>query len=44
MMTSENKIQKVLNEGISYFGKDEVIYVYECKKVSQTESYTKFCY
>ena len=32
-MASEKQIQKILNDGISYFGKDEVIYVYECKRL-----------
>ncbi len=31
-MANEKQIQKVLKDGISYFGKDEIIYVYECKK------------
>lgn len=31
-MTKEQEIEKKLKEGLSYFGKDEKIYVYECKK------------
>ncbi len=31
-MANEKQIEKVLKDGISYFGKDETIYVYECKK------------
>ena len=31
-MANEKQIEKVLKDGMSYFGKDEVIYVYECKK------------
>ena len=41
-MASEKQIQKVLNSGISYFGKDEVIYVYECKKYHKLDPVPSF--
>ena len=41
-MASEKQIQKVLNSGISYFGKDEVIYVYECKKCHKLDPVPSF--
>ena len=31
-MTKEKEIEKILKQGQSYFGKEEKIYVYECKK------------
>ena len=31
-MTKEKEIEKILKQGQSYFGKEEIIYVYECKK------------
>lgn len=41
-MASEKEIQKILNDGISYFGKDEVIYVYECKKCHKLDPVPSF--
>lgn len=41
-MASEKQILKVLNDGISYFGKDEIIYVYECKKCHKLDPIPSF--
>lgn len=41
-MASEKQIQKVLKDGISYFGKDEKIYVYECKRCHKLDPVPSF--
>ena len=40
--STEKQIQKILNQGISFFGKDEVIYVYECKKCHKLDPVPSF--
>lgn len=41
-MANEKQIQKILNQGQSYFGKDEIIYVYECKKCHKLDPVPSF--
>ena len=41
-MVNEKQIQKILHDGISYFGKNETIYVYECKKYHKLDPVSGF--
>ena len=41
-MATEKEIEKIMKQGISYFGKDEIIYVYECKKCHKLDPVPSF--
>ncbi len=42
IMKEEQEIQKLLKEAQSYFGKDETIYIFKCKKCGKLDPVPSF--